>query len=225
MAIVYDCAGNEKIAPSIQRIALKSRAETQHYSNRLDEIFIESFKKNFPKYRRFAYVISPEEVFRLGQTSLTSKQVDHLEKRLKGFALWRGKIYLKEEIQKLFRREKIVLDLPKAASMRELRGTPAMNGRARGIVRIVRSTKDARRLKKGEILVTEMTSPEYVSIMKKAAAIVTDEGGMNSHAAIVSREMKKPCIVGTKIATSVLKTGMLVEVDATGGIVKIVNQR
>ena len=67
-----------------------------------------------------------------------------------------------------------------------------------------------------------MTTPDMVPIMKKAAAFVTDEGGITCHAAIVSREMKKPCIIGTKIATKILHDGQLVEVDANRGIVKII---
>ena len=76
------------------------------------------------------------------------------------------------------------------------------------------------KMQKGEILVASMTRPEYVPAMKKAVAIVTDEGGLMSHAAIVSRELGIPCIVGTKIATSTLKTGDIVEVDADKGIVR-----
>ena len=68
-----------------------------------------------------------------------------------------------------------------------------------------------------------MTSPDYVPYLKKVAAIVTDEGGVNCHAAIVSREMNIPCIIGTKIATQVLKDDDRVEVDADNGIVKILN--
>ena len=72
----------------------------------------------------------------------------------------------------------------------------------------------------GEILVAPMTSPDYIFAMKKAKAIVTDTGGLTSHAAIVSRELGVPCLVGTKIATKVLKDGDLVEVDAEKGIIK-----
>jgi len=68
--------------------------------------------------------------------------------------------------------------------------------------------------------VSEATRPEYVPLMKKAAAIITDSGGMLSHAAVVSREMKKPCIVGLQIATKVFKDGDMVEVNATNGIVR-----
>ena len=76
-------------------------------------------------------------------------------------------------------------------------------------------------MKKREILVAPMTSPEYILAMRKASAIVTDTGGMTCHAAIVSRELGIPCIVGTKIATKVFKDGMKIEVDTKNGIVKI----
>jgi pyruvate,water dikinase len=70
-----------------------------------------------------------------------------------------------------------------------------------------------------------MTSPDYVPAMKRAKAIITDEGGLLSHAAIMSREFGKPCIIGTKIATKILKDGMMVEVDADKGIVRIINKK
>jgi pyruvate,water dikinase len=71
------------------------------------------------------------------------------------------------------------------------------------------------------VLVTSMTTPDFIVAMKKAGAIVTDEGGLSCHAAIVSRELKIPCVIGTKIATKVFKDGDRVEVDANKGIVKI----
>ena len=76
----------------------------------------------------------------------------------------------------------------------------------------------------GDILVTGMTRPEFVPLMKKSSAIITDEGGITCHAAIVSRELKIPCIIGTKIATQILKDGDLVEVDADNGVIKIVEK-
>lgn len=76
----------------------------------------------------------------------------------------------------------------------------------------------------GEVLVTEMTNPDYVPIMKIAAAVVTDEGGATCHAAIASRELKIPCIVGTKVATEILEDGDMVEVDAQKGIIRVVEK-
>jgi phosphohistidine swiveling domain-containing protein len=103
----------------------------------------------------------------------------------------------------------------------ELKGMPTYYGKARGSVKIIITIKDVLKMKKGDILVSQATSPDLLPAMKKAAAILTNEGGITSHAAIVSRELKIPCIVGTKIATKVLKDGDLVEVDADKGIVKI----
>jgi phosphohistidine swiveling domain-containing protein len=78
--------------------------------------------------------------------------------------------------------------------------------------------------KEGNILVTTMTRPEFVPLMRKASAVITDEGGITSHAAIISRELRIPCIIGTKIATKALKDGDLVEVDVKKGIVKILKK-
>ncbi len=101
-----------------------------------------------------------------------------------------------------------------------VRGLPASPGVAIGIAKVALTVEEAAKLmKKGDILVTKMTDPDWVPYMKLAAAIVTDEGGMTAHAAIVSRELGIPCIVGSKNATQVLKTGMEVTVDATHGIV------
>lgn len=101
-----------------------------------------------------------------------------------------------------------------------IRGMIACKGVAEGVVRVVYHRGEFSQFQAGEILVTTMTHPEFLPIMKKAAAIVTDEGGITSHAAIVSRELGIPCIIGTKNATKVLKDGDLVEVDANTGIVR-----
>ncbi len=104
----------------------------------------------------------------------------------------------------------------------KLTGMPACAGKAQGIVKIVNIAKDLYKMQQGNILVSIATNPGLLSGMKKAAAIVTDEGGITCHAAIVSRELKKPCVIGTKIATKVLCDGQLVEVDANKGVVRII---
>lgn len=98
-----------------------------------------------------------------------------------------------------------------------LEGLAASHGVAAGRVRLILDLKDLSKLEKGEVLVTKMTNPDMVVGMQKSAAIVTDEGGATCHAAIVSREMGIPCVVGTKKATSVLKEGGRVTVDGTNG--------
>ena len=107
------------------------------------------------------------------------------------------------------------------ADIQEVRGSVAFKGLVKGIVRVVRNISEIQNFQDGEVLVANQTTPEYVPAMKKALAFVTDQGGITCHAAIVAREMKKPCIIGTKIATKVLKDGDMVEVDANTGIVRI----
>jgi pyruvate,water dikinase len=99
-----------------------------------------------------------------------------------------------------------------------LKGLPASPGSASGPVRII-DIKNLDKIKTGDILVTRMTTPDYVPAMRKAAAIITDEGGSTAHAAIVSRELGIPCIVGTEHATTVLKDGATYTIDARDGFV------
>lgn len=109
-------------------------------------------------------------------------------------------------------------------SIENIDGLSASLGKATGIARVCLTNIEAiSKVKEGDILVTSMTMPDFVPIMKKAAAIVTDEGGATCHAAIIARELKIPCIVGTKIATKIIKDGMLIEVNANHGVVKLLN--
>jgi phosphohistidine swiveling domain-containing protein len=107
-----------------------------------------------------------------------------------------------------------------AVSASELKGTPASPGTVKGIVRVIRAVSELAQFKEGEVLVSPATSVEFTPFMKRAKAIVTDEGGMACHAAVISREFGIPCVVGTKTATAAFKSGDFVEVDAAKGIVR-----
>jgi pyruvate,water dikinase len=98
-----------------------------------------------------------------------------------------------------------------------IEGLPAAPGVISGIVRIVPEIDDIEKVMKGDILVTKMTSPSWVPVMKKASGIITNEGGRTCHAAIVSRELGIPCVVGTSIATDFLKDGQEVTIDGFSG--------
>ena len=100
-----------------------------------------------------------------------------------------------------------------------LKGLAASPGVASGPVKIIRDASEIDRVETGDVLVTGMTNPDMVPAMKRAAAIVTDEGGMTSHAAIVSRELGIPAVVGTRNATKTLKPGETVTVDGKRGMV------
>ncbi len=113
-----------------------------------------------------------------------------------------------------------------------LKGQGASSGKATGKVKIIpvdysdlsRIDKEIGKMQQGDILVAETTAPELMLACKKASAIITDMGGLMSHAAIVSREFGIPCIVGTKFATQILKDGDIIEVDANRGIVRIIKE-
>ena len=108
---------------------------------------------------------------------------------------------------------------PAGAGEELVRGLGAAPGVAAGPVRVIAALGDGAELAEGEVLVTHMTAPDWVPLMRRAAAIVTDSGGMTCHAAIVSRELGIPCVVGTAEATKVLRDGELVTVDAGAGVV------
>jgi len=118
----------------------------------------------------------------------------------------------------------LIVSLEEKLNSKEVKGNSAYKGKAEGIVRVILYRRDLDKIKNGEILVTPMTEAFYTPYLKKVKGIVTNEGGITCHAAIISRELKIPCIIGTKMATKVLKDGDLVEVDANKGIVKIIKK-
>lgn len=107
---------------------------------------------------------------------------------------------------------------PQAAILTGRAGSP---GKVTGRARVIDSLSESPQLEADEILVCRMTTPDYVPLMQQAAAIVTDMGGILSHAAIVARELGKPCLTATGNATTLLNTGQLIEVDADAGIVRL----
>jgi phosphohistidine swiveling domain-containing protein len=137
--------------------------------------------------------------------------------------------YVEKDLEKVYtgiEAERLAKQIKKKEieEVSEFKGQTGCVGKAKGIVKIIIRPADIAKMNKGDILVSIATDPDIVPAMKKAAAFITEQGGVTSHAAIVAREMKKPCVIGTKIATKVLKDGDLVEVDATRGIVKILNK-
>lgn len=103
---------------------------------------------------------------------------------------------------------------------RTLAGTSAFPGKVRGRVKVIFHNEDMKKFKRGDILVTINSSPRFMPAIRLCRAIIADEGGVTSHAAIVAREFKIPSVIGTKVATQMLKDGDRVEVDATKGIVR-----
>lgn len=131
--------------------------------------------------------------------------------------------YLGQEAKNIIKQLDFYKPVVEISSNQELKGQPAYNGKVCGRVKIVNVAAEMIKIHSGNILVSRMTSPSIVPAMKQAAAIITDAGGITCHAAIVARELKKPCIIGTKLATSILRDGDMVEVDADKGIIRIIS--
>ncbi|MDD4937647.1 MAG: phosphoenolpyruvate synthase [Candidatus Shapirobacteria bacterium] len=136
------------------------------------------------------------------------------------FAIDRGKLYIVQtrpittvvSNQKTLDDQKQIID-----KTPDLTGEPASPGITTGVVTIIHSPKEIDQVQKGHILVTTMTTPDFVPAMKKVNGIITDKGGQTSHAAIVSRELGVPCVVGTKTATKDLKEGDIVTLNGATG--------
>lgn len=171
-------------------------------------------KVNIPEKVDEQQVISDEIVLELAKYA---KQIENHYGKPQDmeWAVEKNKVYIVQS--------RAVTTLKERASNDEIvgdaivKGLTASSGVASGPVKIVMSMDDLNKVIDGDIMVTPMTNPDMVMAMKKASAIVTDEGGITSHAAIVSREMMIPCIVGTENATKVLRDGDVVTVDATHG--------
>jgi phosphohistidine swiveling domain-containing protein len=125
-----------------------------------------------------------------------------------------------EQAKKIRKKLKFVSEKEDLSQTETLQGQPAYKGKVTGKVKIINSIPEMAKMHAGNILVSHMTNPGIVPAMKIAAGIVTDLGGITCHAAIIARELKRPCVIGTKIATKVFKDGDLVEVDANKGMVR-----
>lgn len=148
----------------------------------------------------------------------TVPQRSELELRLVGVGLIATKSEQRLVIGAELKQLEAVLEPPTDTNL--LKGNSAFPGKVRGTVRIVLDPSLQSGFNRGEILVTGMTRPDFLPLMQRAVAVITDAGGVLSHAAITARELKLPTIVGVRVATKVLKDGDLVEVDATNGIVR-----
>lgn len=163
----------------------------------------------------------PQEVKDILDGRITEEFI--YKRREKCFVVWKEKAEKPEILIGDEAKEWEEILTSKFNNMQIIKGNCASKGKVTGKVRILLNASENYKLEKGEVLVTFMTSPDFMSAVRRCSAIVTNLGGITSHAAIISRELGIPCIVGTKNATKVLKTGDRVEVDANNGIVKKLN--
>jgi phosphoenolpyruvate synthase/pyruvate phosphate dikinase len=217
--ILYSSLMDKEVPKEYQELANKFREKDVFFAECNTAIW-KALNNIYPDLGYLAVYITREEL---------GKDIDkeELKKRDAGFALIPG-IFVGpvgfDELTNKFPEFKFEIEKGEQDE-NGLRGQSAYKGKVTGRVRIVKRRDQVDQLLDGEIIVSPMTTPDMVSAMKRAAAFVTDEGGITCHAAIIAREMQKPCVIGTKTATQILKDGDEIEVNADDGIVKILSSK
>jgi len=218
MATCFYVGIDDRTPTEVQQIAVRMRENDELFAHG-DEYIRDCFAA-MGRPRELAHLILAQELYG------TLPSDEELIKRSKGAVLIDGKelvVMTMEEFTKL-PHDYDLRDPQAVPTVNELKGQIANKGKVSGQVRIVKNRKHAALVGDGDIIVSPMTTPDFIDAMKRAAAFVTDEGGVTCHAAIVAREMKKPCIIGTKTATQVFKDGDMIEVDAQQGIVRVLSR-
>lgn len=205
-----------------KQLFLSYRTESEKYTEQMNKVFIQFWNDTFPQYADITFFISPGESVKIanGEVGL----IEEISKRKNGCIFLNEKLYPIDQLNATLEQNDLILEKVKADDISEIKGSVAykVDRVVTGKARLISGFKDMHDFQEGEVLVTEMTNPDYVPIMKLAVAIVTNEGGITCHAAIASRELKVPCVIGTKFATSVINTGDMVEVDTNTGIIRII---
>ncbi|MEK6889606.1 MAG: PEP-utilizing enzyme [Nanoarchaeota archaeon] len=201
-------------------LMIKLRAKIDVTGDEASQIIMKSLNKIYPKLGNLILYISIEDLEK------DKFNLKILEERSKGeLFMIDGKLVSKDYLKNIKKKEDFDFEEVKIDNnINEIKGQIAHKGFVKGKVKLILRRDEINSIEEGEILVSTMTIPDFLPAMKKAAAFVTDEGGITCHAAIIAREIGKPCIIGTKIATKVLRNGDLIEVDADKGIVRIIKR-
>ena len=201
--------------------AFEDRANSEGVFELLDTLLRKIISKKLKQLGKpgvFAKFLTDSELEALAN----EKEINWAEvaTRTAGFVYCEGKLYATPAYQSVFKQHGYFYEEEKISG-NELKGTVAVQGGIiRGKCHVIYALEEISKFQNGEIMVTPMTVPDFIPAMKKASAVVTDEGGVTCHAAIVCRELNIPCIIGTKHATKLFKDGDKIEVDTSIGIVK-----
>ncbi len=210
------------ISDELKQKFLKVRESVQELSEYRDDVFDYYLSKLFPNFGELVHFLNPQSVFGGKSEGELKKEA---EEYCRGYVLYDGKLYAGNKSDILSKLNVTVEEHISKHDIKEIRGEIAARGTVSGMVKIIFTSKDLHKISEGDVLVSPMTRPEFLSAMNRSVAFITDEGGITCHAAIIARELKKPCIIGTKIATQVLKDGDMVEVDGERGVVKILETK
>lgn len=195
---------------------LAIRKRTEHLAPGIANTLRNSIRNLVPLHAAYADILLLEEVM---DNDIPEESI--LQIRQNECIYGDGKIW--NNLKEVCNTFELIIE-PKEKSSGELKGTVAYAGKAKGKVKIISRREDLPSFKVGEILVSSTTTPDFLPAMKIAGGIISEHGGAICHASITSRELKIPCIVGVKGATSILKDGDEVELDANNGIIKILNR-
>ena len=224
-SIFFEVAGGQEVTKEFSEEILRIRGVTEKYTEKMDQVFLEYVARAFPKLTRLSRYVSPYEISSLEANPEDAAMIGMLEDRARnGCFLYEGVVHPLKELAGVLGSHNLEFEAHATEGITEVRGMTAYRGKIAGIARIVSGRAEFGKVKDGDILIAPCTTPDYLPIMKKARAFITDEGSLTCHAAIVAREMKKPCIVGTKIATRIFKDGDRVEVDADKGTVTVLKR-
>lgn len=218
--VYYYSAVNDKTPKAIRAKALAMRNKDEFFAQN-DIVIRNSISALHPQTKNYETTILIDELKKIPTIKLLKDRKQH-SLIVQGKQPFVGSLseFESAKPQFSFKKEFVVVDDPSI-----IRGEIAQKGRVTGRVKILRRRDQVDEVKEGDVIVSPMTTPDFLPAMEKAIAFVTDEGGITCHAGIVARELKKPCIIGTKIATEILKDGNVVEVDADHGIVRVLSGR
>jgi phosphohistidine swiveling domain-containing protein len=192
--------------------AWESRLLSQEILYEIDHK-IEKLITNF-----YSHVMTKEEIIKV----LNNEEIDQIKiyQRSNNYILFNDEIITSQTFKQFCIKQS--LENPEELQtgiVSELKGNIACRGKITGKAKIIHAARHLTKVKDGDILIATMTNANYSTAFAKAGAIITDEGGITSHAAILARELNKPCITGTKIATQIFSDGDLLLVDANSGII------
>jgi len=198
--------------------AVKQRAyalrDGDHYFSSSNKVFVNTVRKLFPQIKDYVNAVCINDLDRMPSVAEMQQRYEHYVcvsdgysriQTLEEYAEQTGYRFIEEAVE---------------GSGGVLTGQTACPGKVIGPAKLLYTTNDLAKVKVGDIIVSPMTTANFMPALKKAAAIVTDEGGIICHAAIVAREMNKPCLIATKAATKIFQDGDLLELDAGVGWVK-----
>jgi phosphohistidine swiveling domain-containing protein len=219
--VFYYLGVDERTPKEMRDFVLKLREEDKFFEEG-DRVIRKSINKIYPQTVGLESGVIFSEI-----KNNKIPSVIELKERSKNCVLIPGEFFKNvslKELVEIYPTFEFPLEVVKEKKVTELKGSVAFIGRVSGFARIVKRKDQLDKVKEGDILISPMTLPEFLPAMKRAGAFVTDEGGITAHAAIIARELKKPCIIGTKFATQVFNDGDFLEVDAKKGVVKLIKK-